>query len=94
MVGVILNRPKFVDGSVDTSDEATAAHFMEAPLASFYWPSLLIGYLCIFQLLKTIEEREKRIAFALSAVIGGAVGYFSVGTVANLLLFEPDVWVR
>lgn len=93
MVGVILNMPRFIDGSMDTSDEAIVAHFMEAPRASFYWPSLLIGYFCIFLLFKTIE-REKRIAFALSAVIGGAVGYFSVDTLANLLIFNPDVWVR
>lgn len=93
MVGVTLNMPRFIDGSMDTSDEAIAAHFMEAPLSSFYWPSLFVGYLCIFLLFKTIE-REKRVSFALSAFIGGAVGYFSIDTLANLLIFKPDVWVR
>ncbi len=93
MVGVTLNMPRFIDGSMDTSDEAIAAHFMEAPLSSFYWPSLLVGYLCIFLLLKTIE-REQRVSFALSAFVGGAVGYFSIDTLANLLIFKPEVWVR
>jgi hypothetical protein len=93
MVGVTLNMPRFIDGSMDTSDEAIAAHFMEAPLSSFYWPSLLVGYLCIFLLFEIIE-REKRVPFALSAFIGGAVGYFSIDTLANLLIFKPDVWVR
>ena len=93
MVGVTLNMPRFIDGTMDTSDEAIAAHFMGAPLSSLYWPSLLVGYLCIYLLFKTIE-REKRAAFALSAFIGGAVGYFSIDTLANLLIFKPDVWVR
>ena len=93
MVGVTLNMPRFIDGSMDTSDEAIAAHFMGAPLSSLYWPSLLVGYLCIYLLLKTIE-REKRTAFALSALVGGAVGYFSIDALANLFIFKPDVWVR
>ncbi len=93
MVGVTLNMPWFIDGTMDTSDEAIVAHFMGAPLSSLYWPSLLVGYLCIYLLFKIIE-REKRAAFALSAFIGGAVGYFSIDTLANLLIFKPDVWVR
>lgn len=93
MVGVTLNMPRFIDGSMDTSDEAIAAYFMGAPLSSFYWPSLLVGYLCIFLLFKTIE-REKRVSFGLSAFLGGAVGYFSIDTLANLLIFKPEVWVR
>lgn len=93
MVGVTLNMPRFIDGSMDTSDEAIAAHFVAAPLSSFYWPSLLLGYLCIFLLFKIIE-REKRVSFALSVAIAGAVGYFSVDTLANLLIFMPEVWVR
>lgn len=93
MVGLTLNMPRFINGSMDTSDEAIVAHFMGAPPSSFYWPSLLFGYLCIFLLLKTIE-REKRVSFALSAFIGGAVGYFSIDTLANLLIFKPEVWVR
>lgn len=93
MVGVTLNMPRFLDGSMDTSDEAIAAHFLGAPLSSFYWPSLLVGYLCIFLLVKIIE-REKLGPFAFSAFIGGAVGYFSVDTLANLLIFKPEVWVR
>lgn len=93
MVGVTLNMPRFIDGSMDTSDEAIAAHFVGAPLSSFYWPSLLVGYLCIFLLLKTIE-REKRASFTVSAFVGGAVGYFSIDTLANLLIFKPEVWVR
>lgn len=93
MVGVTLNMPRFIDGSMDTSDEAIAAHFMEVPLASFYWPSVLFGYFCIFMLLKSIM-REKRASFSLSAFIGGAAGYFSIDTLANLLLFKPEVWVR
>lgn len=93
MVGVTLNMPRFIDGSMDTSDEAIAAHFMDAPLSSLYWPSLLFGYLCIFLLVKSME-REKRFSFALSAFIGGAVGYFGVDTLANLLIFKPEVWVR
>jgi hypothetical protein len=93
MVGVTLNMPRFLDGSMDTSDEAIAAHFLGTPLSSFYWPSLLVGYLCIFLLIKTIE-RENRVSFILSAFLGGAVGYFSIDTLANLLIFKPDVWVR
>lgn len=93
MIGVTLNMPRFLDGSMDTSDEAIAAHFLGAPLSSLYWPSLLVGYLCIFLLIKTIE-REKRFSFILSAFIGGAVGYFSIDALANLLIFKPDVWVR
>lgn len=93
MVGVSLNMPRFIDGSMDTSDEAIAAHFSGVPLSSFYWPSLLVGYLCIYLLVKTIG-REKRVPLALSAFIGGAVGYFSVDTLANLFIFRPEVWVR
>jgi hypothetical protein len=93
IVGVTLNMPRFIDGSMDTSDEAIAAHFMDAPLSFFYWPSLLVGYFCIFLLFKSIEQ-EKRLSFALSAFIGGAVGYFSIDTLANLLIFKPEVWVR
>ena len=93
MVGVTLNMPRFIDGSMDTSDEAIVAYFMGAPLSSFYWPSLLVGYLCIFLLFKTIE-REKRVSFGFSAFLGGAVGYFSIDTLANLLIFKPEVWVR
>lgn len=92
MVGVTLNMPRFIEGSMDTSDEAIAAHFLGAPLSSFYWPSLLVGYLCIFLLVKTIGP-EKRVLFTLSAFIGGAVGYFSIDTLANLLIFKPEVWV-
>jgi hypothetical protein len=93
MVGVTLNMPRFIDGSMDTSDEAIAAHFFGAPLSSFYWPSLLVGYLCIFLLVKTIE-RETRVSFAVSVFLGGAVGYFSIDTLANLLIFKPEVWMR
>ncbi len=93
MVGVTLNMPRFINGSMDTSDEAIASHFMGVPLSSFYWPSLLVGYLCIYLLFKTIE-REKRASFSLSSFIGGAVGYFSIDTLANLLIFKPEVWVR
>lgn len=93
MLGVTLNMPRFIDGTMDTSDEAIAAHFMDAPLSSLYWPSLLVGYLCIYLLFKTIE-REKRVTFAISAFIGGAVGYFSIDALANLLIFKPDVWLR
>lgn len=93
MVGVTLNMPRFINGSMDTSDEAIAAHFMGAPLASFYWPSLVVGYLCIYLLFKTIE-REKRASLSFSAFIGGTLGYFSIDTLANLLIFKPEVWVR
>lgn len=93
MVGITLNMPRFIDGSMDTSDEAIAAHFLGVPLSFFYWPSLLVGYLCIF-ILFNIIAREKRIPFALSAFAGGAVGYFGIDTLANLLIFKPQVWAR
>jgi hypothetical protein len=88
MVGVSLNWPRFIDGSMDTSDEAIAAHFLQAPLTSFYWPSLLLGYLCILLLLRNLR-RQTRLAFSLSAFVGGAVGYFSVDTLMNVLIFKP-----
>ncbi len=93
MVGVTLNMPRFIDGSMNTSDEAIAAHFMGAPLSAFYWPSLLIGYICVYLLINAVE-RKKRGSFAFSAFIGGAIGYFSIDTLANLFIFKPDVWVR
>lgn len=93
MVGVTLNMPRFIDGSMNTSDEAIAAHFMGAPLSVFYWPSLFVGYLCIYLLFRALD-REKRISFGWSAFIGGAVGYFSIDAAANILIFKPDVWVR
>lgn len=92
-VGVSLNMHRFIDGSMDTSDEAIAAHFMGAPLSSIYWPSLLLGYVCILLLLKAIESKE-RLSFALSAFIGGVIGYLSIDALANLLIFKPEVWVR
>lgn len=59
MVGVTLNMPRFTDGSMDTSDEAIAAHFVAAPLSSFYWPSLLLGYRLHFPALQNHRAREK-----------------------------------
>ena len=92
-LGITLNMPRFIEGSMDTSDEAIAAHFMGAPLSCLYWPSLLLGYACIFLLLKAIEAKV-RLPFALSSFIGGVIGYLSIDALANLLIFKPDVWVR
>lgn len=93
MVGVTLNMPRFIDGSMDTSDEAIAAHFLGVPLWSYFWPSLLVGYLCIYLLLNALE-REKRLSATISAFIGGAIGYFGIDTAANILIFKPEVWAR
>jgi hypothetical protein len=92
-VGITLNMPRFLDGSMDTSDEAIAAHFMSAPLSSLYWPSLLLGYACLFLLFRAIEPKD-RLSFVLSSFIGGVIGYLTIDALANLLIFKPDVWVR
>jgi hypothetical protein len=93
VVGITSNIPRFLNGSMNTSDEAIAAHFSGAPLASYYWPSLLIGYLCIY-LLFSMLERKQRVVFGLSALTGTAVGYFSIDTLANALIFKPAEWIR
>lgn len=92
-VGTTFNMPRFIDGSMDTSDEAIAAHFMGAPLSSLYWPSLFLGYLCVFLILKSVP-RDDRISLIASVFVGGAIGYFGIDALANLLIFKPDIWVR
>lgn len=92
-VGTSFNMARFIDGSMDTSDEAIAAHFMGAPLSSFYWPSLFLGYLCVFLILKSVG-RADRVSLMASVFVGGAIGYFGIDALANLLIFKPDIWVR
>jgi hypothetical protein len=91
--GVTLNMPRFLDGSMDTSDEAIAAHFSGVPLSTFYWPSLVLGYVCIFLLIK-FAARGNRFSFCLSAFVGGTAGYLIVDTLVNLFILKPEVWMR
>lgn len=93
MIGVTLNMPRFISGSIDTSDEAIAAHFLGVPLATVYWPSLLLGYLSIFLLIKSVSRKD-RISFVLSAAVSGIIGYFLVDGLVNALILKPAVWTR
>jgi hypothetical protein len=92
-LGLTLNMPRFLDGSIDTSDEAIAAHFAAVPLSTFYWPSSALAYSCIF-LLINFSVRENRLSFYLSAFVGGAAGYLIVDTLVNLFVLKPEVWMR
>jgi len=92
-LGLTLNMPRFLDGSIDTSDEAIAAHFGGVPLSTFYWPSLVLAYSCIFLLIK-FGAQKNRLSFYLSAFVGGAAGYLIVDTLVNLFILKPEVWVR
>jgi hypothetical protein len=93
MAGITEFLPRFLDGSMNASDEAIVAHFLGVPLSSFYWPSLALGYLCIF-LLYRAAEKGQRFSHLFSAMIGGTFGYFGIDILANLLVFRPDVWGR
>jgi len=93
MLGLSLNMPRFIDGTMNTSDEAIAAHFSGLPLSSLYWPSLAIGYGLIILLFYALP-REERLSRGLSAFAGGLIGYLSIDAAANWLIFQPDVWVR
>lgn len=93
MIGITLHLPRFLAGNIDTSDEAIAAHFLNWPLSSLYWPSLLAGYICLYFLFSE-TERGERLPNALSALMGGAVGYFSIETLANVYFFGLHTWTR
>ena len=93
MMGITEFMPRFLDGTMSASDEAIAAHFLGLPLSSFYWPSLVLGYVGIFLLYKVVEK-GKRFSHFLSAMLGGTIGYFSVDILANVLVFRPEVWGR
>ena len=91
--GITENMPRFLDGTINTTDEAIAAHFFALPLASFYWLTLALGFLCIF-LLVMAAVRGQRFMDLASAFVGGMVGYFGIDTLANILIFKPEVWGR
>ena len=91
--GIMENMPRFLDGTINTTDEAIAAHFLNLPLISFYWLTLALGFLCIF-LLFTAAAKGRRLMQFASAFAGGMVGYLGIDTLANILIFKPDVWGR
>ena len=91
--GITENMPRFLDGTINTTDEAIAAHFLDLPLTSFYWLTLALGFFCIF-LLFTAAVKGQRSMYLASAFVGGMVGYFGIDTLANILIFKPDVWGR
>ncbi len=93
MMGITEFMPRFLDGTMSGSDEAIAAHFLGLPLSSFYWPSLVLGYVSIL-LLYRVVEKSQRFSHFLSAMMGGTIGYFGVDILANVLIFRPAVWGR
>ena len=93
MAGITEFLPRYLDGTMSGSDEAIAAHFLGLPLSLFYWPSLALGYLCLF-LLYRVAEKGQRFSQLFSAMIGGTIGYFGIDILANLLIFRPEVWGR
>lgn len=93
MVGITEFMPRFLDGSMNRSDEAIVAHFLDLPLLSIYMLSLVLGYLCMFLLYRAVEQGERSL-YSLSTIIGGIVGYFAIDILANALIFRPGVWGR
>ena len=93
MMGITEFMPRFLDGTMSGSDEAIAAHFLGLPLSSFYWPSLVSGYVSIFLLYWAVKKGQ-RFSHVLSAMMGGTIGYFCVDILANILIFRPEVWGR
>ncbi|WMJ86869.1 hypothetical protein [Anaerocolumna sp. MB42-C2] len=85
LVGATIKIPAFVDGYATTSDEAVAARFINVPLTTFLWPSLVLGYLCII-LLFLCTEKNNRLKYMTSTILGGTLGYFIIEQLVNMFI--------
>lgn len=84
-VSLLSMTSRYIDGSIDGTDEAVAASFLNVPSWIFWLFSVLMGgILLIFIILP--GKNMKRLL--ISGLTGGIFGFFGIGFIINWLFFK------
>lgn len=92
VVNLLFLTPRVIDGTIDSSDEAIAAFFLDWPLWSLWW-LLVVGVVCAVLLVKALP-RGARAPFAVTGFVSSFAGFFVIEYLVNTLVFDLDNWER
>jgi len=87
MIGVCTLLPRIIEGQDIPNDEVIFAHFLKLPVVPIVMVSLILGFVCIYMICM-ILEREKRLRFCVSSLIGGSSGYIIIERIVDTVLLK------
>lgn len=92
VVNLLFLTPRVIDGSIDSSDEAIAAFFLDWPLWSLWW-LLVVGVVCAALLVRALP-RGARAPFAVTGFVASFAGFLVIEYLVNTFVFNLESWER